>query len=73
MTNPSEEEFGTDRFQLFLEKHHDLSATKLVDSLLDELACWSDRLSGREPEDDSRYWLFTSIVQRATLLVSRRH
>jgi serine phosphatase RsbU (regulator of sigma subunit) len=51
-TNTSEEEFGTDRFQLFLEKHHDLSATKLVDSLLDELACWSDRLSGREPEDD---------------------
>src|SRR3954451_483379 len=25
-TNTSEEEFGTDRFQLFLEKHHDLSA-----------------------------------------------
>ena len=51
-TNTSEEEFGTDRFQLFLEKHHDLSAAKLVDSLLDELASWSDPLSGREPEDD---------------------
>jgi phosphoserine phosphatase RsbU/P len=51
-TNSSEEQFGTDRFQAFLEKHHDLSAAKLVDALLDELDGWSDRLSGREPEDD---------------------
>ena len=51
-TNASEEQFGADRFRLFLEKHHDLSAAKLVDGLLDELDCWSDRLSGREPEDD---------------------
>ena len=52
MTNPSEEQFGTNRLQLFLERHHDLSAGKFVDSLLDELACWSDHVSGREAEDD---------------------
>jgi phosphoserine phosphatase RsbU/P len=52
MTNSSEEPFGADRFRLFLETHHDLSAAKFVDALLDELACWSDRQSGRESEDD---------------------
>jgi phosphoserine phosphatase RsbU/P len=52
MTNPSDEQFGMERFQLFLEKNHQLSAAKFVDGLLDELGSWSDRNSGREAEDD---------------------
>jgi phosphoserine phosphatase RsbU/P len=52
MTNPAEEQFGMNRLQLFLKKHHDLSAGGFVDSLLDELARWSDHASGREAEDD---------------------
>ncbi len=52
MTNPSEEQFGMKRLQLFLEEHHDLKAGTFVDSLLDELARWSDHASGREAEDD---------------------
>jgi phosphoserine phosphatase RsbU/P len=52
MTNPSEEQFGMKRLQLFLETHHDIKADKFVDSLLDDLACWSDKGSGREAEDD---------------------
>ncbi|MBV8865285.1 MAG: SpoIIE family protein phosphatase [Acidobacteriaceae bacterium] len=52
MTNSSEEQFGSDRFKLFLENNHDLSAGQFVDNLLDELSLWSDRASGREPEDD---------------------
>jgi serine phosphatase RsbU (regulator of sigma subunit) len=52
MTNPSEEQFGADRFQHFLENHHNLSAAQFVDGLLEELSRWSDRVSGREPEDD---------------------
>jgi sigma-B regulation protein RsbU (phosphoserine phosphatase) len=51
-TNLSEEQFGVDRFKLFLQSHHDLSAGQFVDKLLDELSCWSDTASGREPEDD---------------------
>ncbi len=52
MTNSLEEQFGSDRFKLFLENNHDLSAGQFVDNLLDELSRWSDRASGREPEDD---------------------
>jgi len=51
-TNLSDEHFGVDRFKLFLQIHHDLSAGQLVDKLLDELSRWSDAASGREPEDD---------------------
>jgi phosphoserine phosphatase RsbU/P len=51
-TNLSEEQFGVDRFKLFLQSHHDLSAGQLVDKLLDALSRWSDTASGREPEDD---------------------
>jgi phosphoserine phosphatase RsbU/P len=51
-TNLSEEQFGVDRFKLFLQSHHDLSAGQLVDNLLDALLRWSDTASDREPEDD---------------------
>jgi phosphoserine phosphatase RsbU/P len=51
-TNLAEEQFGIDRFKLFLRNHHDLSAARLVDGVLDELSRWSDTASGREPEDD---------------------
>ncbi len=51
-TNPSEEQFGADRFKHFLEGHHDRSAGEFVDGVLDQLSHWSDSVSGREPEDD---------------------
>jgi serine phosphatase RsbU (regulator of sigma subunit) len=51
-TNLSEEQFGMDRFKLFLQNNHHLSAGQLVDRFLDELSVWSDTASGREPEDD---------------------
>jgi serine phosphatase RsbU (regulator of sigma subunit) len=52
MTDPSEQEFGADRFKLFLENNQGLAADPFVDRLLEELSRWSDRASGREPEDD---------------------
>ena len=52
MTNPSEEQFGLDRFKQFLQDNHDLSVEQFVDALLNELSRWSDLASGREPEDD---------------------
>jgi phosphoserine phosphatase RsbU/P len=52
MTNPSDEQFGLDRFKQFLENNHDLSAGQFVDALLDELSRWSGLASGREAEDD---------------------
>jgi phosphoserine phosphatase RsbU/P len=51
-TNPSDEQFGIDRFKLFLQNNHELSADQFVDSFLAELSKWSDSASGREPEDD---------------------
>jgi serine phosphatase RsbU (regulator of sigma subunit) len=52
ITDPSDEQFGLDRFKQFLQNHYDLSAGKFVDALLDELSRWSCVASGREPEDD---------------------
>ena len=51
-TNPSDEQFGIDRFKLFLQNNHELSADQFVDSFLAKLSKWSDSASGREPEDD---------------------
>jgi len=51
-TDSSKQEFGADRFKLFLESHRDLGVDQFVDALLDELSNWSDRASGREAEDD---------------------
>ncbi|HEY6272224.1 MAG TPA: SpoIIE family protein phosphatase [Terriglobales bacterium] len=52
MTDLSDEQFGGDRLKLFLENHQDLEANPFVDELLAELSRWSDRASGREPDDD---------------------
>jgi phosphoserine phosphatase RsbU/P len=51
-TNLSEEQFGVDRFKLFLQNNCNLSAGQFVDGFLDELSRWSDRAAGREAEDD---------------------
>jgi serine phosphatase RsbU (regulator of sigma subunit) len=51
-TNPSDEQFGIDRFKLFLQNNHELSVDQFVDSFLAKLSKWSDSASGREPEDD---------------------
>ncbi|WP_263368222.1 PP2C family protein-serine/threonine phosphatase [Edaphobacter bradus] len=52
MTNPSDEQFGIDRFKQFLQDHHHLPVEQFVDALLHELSQWSDVASGREQEDD---------------------
>jgi CheY-like chemotaxis protein len=52
MTDPSDEQFGLDRFKQLLQNNHALSAGQFVDALLDELSRWSCPASGREPEDD---------------------
>ena len=52
MTDPSEEQFGLDRFKQFLKENQDLSVGQFVDALLDELSRWSGLASGREPGDD---------------------
>jgi serine phosphatase RsbU (regulator of sigma subunit) len=52
MTNPSEEQFGLDRFKQFLQENQDLSVGQFVDAFLDELSRWSGLASGREAEDD---------------------
>ena len=52
MTDPSDEQFGLDRFKQFLQDNHGLSTTQFVDALLEELSRWSNLGSGREPEDD---------------------
>jgi serine phosphatase RsbU (regulator of sigma subunit) len=52
MTDPSDEQFGLDRFKQFLQNNHGLSAEQFVDALLDDLSRWSCLASGREPEDD---------------------
>jgi sigma-B regulation protein RsbU (phosphoserine phosphatase) len=52
MTDPSEEQFGIDRFKQYLERNQGLDPDQFVDGLVEELWRWSDRASGREPEDD---------------------
>ena len=51
-TDPSEQQFGAERLQMFLENNRNLGVDQFVDGLLGELSRWSDRASGREPEDD---------------------
>jgi phosphoserine phosphatase RsbU/P len=52
MTNRNEEEFGAERFHLFLKNNRDINADQFVDKLLGDLSGWADRASGRETEDD---------------------
>ena len=49
-TNLAGEEFGVDRFKLFLQNNHHLAASQFVDNLLGEVSRWSGKTS--EPEDD---------------------
>ncbi|HXJ92727.1 MAG TPA: SpoIIE family protein phosphatase [Terriglobia bacterium] len=52
MTDISDEQFGKERFMRFLDSNQNLGADQFVHGLLEELSRWSDRASGREPEDD---------------------
>ena len=51
-TNPLQIEFGTDRFQNFLETEQSTSADHFADRLLKELSQWSVRDSGEDSDDD---------------------
>ena len=51
-TNPSQIEFGTDRFRQFLETDQSTLPDHLADRLLRELAQWSGRDSGDDSDDD---------------------
>ena len=51
-TNPSQIEFGTDRFRQFLETDQSTLPDHLADRLLRELAQWSGRDSGDVSDDD---------------------
>ena len=50
--SPSEQEFGPDLLKGFLETHHNLTAEKFADSLLNELAGWSEHPTGQGQKDD---------------------
>jgi serine phosphatase RsbU (regulator of sigma subunit) len=50
--NPSEEQFGIDRFLRFMESNHELSAHCFADSLLSELSRWSEHSQGQGQADD---------------------
>jgi len=51
-TNPSQIEFGADRFRQFLETDQSTSADHFADRLLKELSQWSVRDSGEDSDDD---------------------
>jgi serine phosphatase RsbU (regulator of sigma subunit) len=51
-TNPSQIEFGADRFRQFLETDQSTSADHFADRLLKELSRWSVRDSGEDSDDD---------------------
>jgi sigma-B regulation protein RsbU (phosphoserine phosphatase) len=50
--SPSEQEFGPDLLKGFLESNHHLKGDLFVDSLLDELASWSEHPKGHGQKDD---------------------
>lgn len=51
-TNPSQIEFGTERFREFLSHDRNTSANQFADQLLQDLARWSGRNEGEDLEDD---------------------
>ena len=51
-TNPSQIEFGTERFREFLSHDRNTSANQFADQLLQDLARWSGRPEGEDLEDD---------------------
>jgi phosphoserine phosphatase RsbU/P len=51
-TNPSQIEFGADRFKQFLETEQSTSADHFADRLLKELSQWSVRDSREDSDDD---------------------
>jgi sigma-B regulation protein RsbU (phosphoserine phosphatase) len=50
--NSSQEEFGTERIQRFLESNQSLPADKFADTLLVEVTRWSERHTGQAQGDD---------------------
>ncbi|HKF47136.1 MAG TPA: SpoIIE family protein phosphatase [Terracidiphilus sp.] len=50
--NPSEVEFGEERFRAFLGERDWTSADQLADALLEEVSRWSGAAPGVDPEDD---------------------
>jgi len=51
-TNPSQIEFGTERFREFLSHDRNTSANQFADQLLQDLAQWSGRPEGEDLDDD---------------------
>jgi sigma-B regulation protein RsbU (phosphoserine phosphatase) len=51
-TNPSDVEFGTERFRQFLMEEQYTKADQLADGLLQELSRWSARQRGEDLNDD---------------------
>ena len=52
MRDASDEQFGQERLQLFVEESADIGAAGFTDRLLEHLGAWSGRASGQEPDDD---------------------
>jgi Stage II sporulation protein E (SpoIIE) len=50
--NPTQEEFGTNRFMQFMETNNQLTAGPFADALLLELACWLEQPPGEGHKDD---------------------
>jgi sigma-B regulation protein RsbU (phosphoserine phosphatase)/two-component system sensor histidine kinase ChiS len=50
--NPTEVQFGDERFRTFLREHEWESADLLADGLLAEILRWSGRAPDEDPEDD---------------------
>jgi len=50
--NPSEEEFGVDRFMRFIENHKHLGADQFVQTFLAELSRWSGQTAEQRQQDD---------------------
>jgi serine phosphatase RsbU (regulator of sigma subunit) len=51
-TNPTEVQFGADRFKEFLETEQSTSADQFADRLLEELSHWSARGPAEDLDDD---------------------